>query len=70
MNDLEEAFSQITAFSFMLEQLQNAVDKNDTCAIVNITASLNAFYPVYCNNWDNKFKIAWEHTVKEKSTNE
>lgn len=65
MNDLEDAFSQITTFSFMLTQLQEAVDKNDTSAIVNITASLNAFYPVYCNNWDNKFKIAWDHVLQK-----
>lgn len=70
MNDLEDAFSQITTFSFMLTQLQEAVDKNDTSAIVNITASLNAFYSVYCNNWDNKFKVAWDHVVKGNDTDE
>ena len=64
MNDLEEAFSQITTFSFMLEQLQEAVDQNDTDAIVDITAALNAFYPVYCSNWDKNFKVAWDHVVK------
>ena len=64
MNDLEVSFSQITSFSFMLDQLQEAVNKNDYNAIVDITASLNAFYPVYCNNWDKKFKVAWEHIVK------
>jgi hypothetical protein len=64
MNDLEESFSQITSFSFMLEQLQEAVDKNDDAAIVDITAALNAFYPVYVDNWDKKFKVAWEHVVQ------
>ncbi len=64
MNDLEESFSQITSFSFMLEQLQEAVDKNDDAAIVDISAALNAFYPVYVNNWDKKFKVAWEHVVQ------
>ena len=64
MNDLEESFSQITSFSFMLEQLQEAVDKNDDAAIVDISAALNAFYPVYVDNWDKKFKVAWEHVVK------
>ena len=64
MNDLEESFSQITSFSFMLEQLQEAVDKNDNAAIVDISAALNAFYPVYVDNWDKKFKVAWEHVVK------
>ena len=64
MNDLEEAFSEITAFSFMLEQLQEAVNANDARQIVDITASLNAFYPVYTNNWDKKFKTAWNEVVK------
>ena len=65
MNDLEEAFNQVTTFSFLLEQLQEAVDTNDTRRIVETTAALNAFYPPYCNNWDNKFLKAWEHVVKK-----
>ncbi len=64
MNDLEDSFSQITSFSFMLEQLQEAVNSNDSAAIVDITAALNAFYPVYVGNWDKKFHAAWEHVVK------
>jgi hypothetical protein len=64
MNDLEEAFSQITSLNFMMEQLQEAVNNSDTDAIVDITAALNAFYPVYVDNWDKKFKVAWEHVVK------
>jgi len=67
MNDLEEAFSQITTFSFLLDQLQEAVDTNDTQRIVDTTAALNAFYSPYCNNWDNKFLKAWEHVVKENN---
>ena len=63
MNDLEEAFSEITSFSFMLKKLQEAVDSNDTHSIVNVTALLNAFYPVYCDNWDKKYKKAWDHVV-------
>ena len=67
MNDLEEAFNQITTFSFLLDQLQEAVDAKDELAIVDITAALNAFYPPYCNNWDNKFKKAWDYVVKESN---
>ena len=67
MNDLEEAFNQITTFSFLLDQLQEAVDAKDELAIVDITLALNAFYPPYCNNWDNKFKKAWDHVVKESN---
>ena len=64
MNDLEDAFSQITTFSFLLNQLQEAVDANDTQRIVDTTAALNAFYPPYCDNWDDKYKVAWKHIVK------
>jgi hypothetical protein len=64
MNDIEESFSQITHFSFLLERLQEAVDKDDRNAVVDITAALNAFYPVYTENFDEKFKVAWDHVVK------
>ena len=64
MNSLEDAFSEITAFSFMLEQLQEAVDSGDSQQIVDITAALNAFYQVYTNNWDKKFKKAWDEVMK------
>ena len=37
MNDVEVAFSEITTFSFMLEQLQEAVDNSRTEEIVNLT---------------------------------
>lgn len=67
MNDLEEAFNQVTTFSFLLDQLQEAVDAKDELAIVDTTAALNAFYSPYCNNWDNKFLKAWEHVVKENN---
>ena len=63
MNDLQEAFNQITTFSFLLDQLQEAVDVGDTQRIVDITAALNAFYLPYCDNWDDKFSVAWDHVV-------
>ena len=64
MNDVEVAFSEITTFIFMLEQLQEAVDNGNTDEIVDLTHALNAFMPVYTNNWDRKYKVAWEHVVK------
>jgi len=64
MNDLEESFSNITTFSFMLDKLQEAVEANDRQQIVDITAALNAYYPVYTSDFDKKFKIAWCHVVK------
>ena len=64
MNDLEDSFSNIATFNFMLEELQDAVDHGRTDIIVDITHALNAFMPVYTDNWDRKFKVAWEHVVK------
>ena len=64
MNDLQASFDQITTFSFLLDQLQEAVDVGDSQRIVDTTAALNAFYPPYCNNWDDKFKKAWDVVVK------
>ncbi len=65
MSDLEVAFSEITTFNFMMKQLQEAVDNGRMNEIVDITHALNAFMPVYTDNWDRKFKVAWEHVVKE-----
>ena len=64
MNDVEVAFSEITTFIFMLEQLQEAVDNGRTKEIVDLTHALNAFMPVYIDNWERKFAVAWEHVVK------
>ena len=64
MNDLQESFNQINTFSFLLDQLQEAVDAGDSQRIVDTTAALNAFQPPYCNNWDDKFEKAWEVVVK------
>ena len=64
MNDLREAFDEITTFSFLLEQLQEAVDSSDHQRIVDTTHALNAFYPPYVGNFDQKFRVAWNHFVK------
>ena len=64
MNDLDEAFNKITTFDFLLDQLQEAVDADEKQKIVDITLALNAFYHPYCDNWDDKFKKAWDCVVK------
>jgi hypothetical protein len=66
MNDLEEAFNQITTFEFLLEQLQEAVNTNNTQRIVDTTAALTAFYTPYCNNWDDKFTSAWNKIIRNE----
>ena len=64
MNDLEEAFNKITTFDFLLDQLQEAVDAGEKQKIVDTTLALNAFYHPYCDNWDDKFKKAWDCVLK------
>lgn len=63
MNDLEQAFNQITTFDFLLDQLQEAVDQQNHQQIVDTTLALNAFYHPYVNNWDNKFREAWKEVI-------
>jgi len=65
MNQLEEAFSNINSISFMLEELNEAMDNNRMDAVHDIAHALNAFMPVYTDNWDRKFKQAWNHVVHE-----
>jgi hypothetical protein len=65
MNQLEEAFSNINSISFMLEELTEAMDNNRMDDAHNIAHALNAFLPVYTDNWDRKFKQAWDEVVNE-----
>ena len=67
MNDLQEAFNQITTFSFLLERLQEAVDASDNQRVIDTTAALNAFYAPYCDNWDQKYTTAWNLIIKGNS---
>jgi len=64
MNDLQESFNQITHFDFLIDKLNEAVNANDQQKIVDIAAALTAFYPVYISDFDDKFKTAWDHVVK------
>ena len=63
MNDLEDAFSKISAMDFLLEQLQEAADAEDNLAVVDISTALNAYISVYTKNYDEKFRVAWNQTV-------
>ena len=64
MSNLEDAFNQIKPFSDMLDQLQEAVDRDHRQSIVDITAALNAFVPVYIAQYDKASKRAWNKTVR------
>ena len=64
MSNLEDAFNQITPLSDMLDHLQEAVDREDKKSIVDITAALNAYIPVYIAQYDKASKRAWNKTVR------
>jgi hypothetical protein len=64
MNRLEESFNNVTTISFMLEELNEAMDNNRMDQAHDIAHALNAFMPVYTDNWDRNFKKAWDHVVK------
>ena len=67
MNDIEESFSHVVYFEFLINQLQDAIVDEDMKAINNISTALSSFYPIYNANFDKKFKVAWDHVVKEKT---
>jgi hypothetical protein len=64
MSNLEDAFNQIKPFSNMLDQLQEAVDRDERQSIIDITAALNAYVPVYIAQYDKASKRAWNKTVR------
>ena len=65
MNDLEEAFNKITSIEFMIDELQEAVNRCDMKQVNDITAALTAFMPVYTASYDKASKRAWNNTVTE-----
>ena len=65
MNKLEESFNNVTTISFMLEELTEAMDNNRMDVAHDIVHALNAFMPVYMDNWDRNFKKAWNEVVKD-----
>ena len=69
MNDLEEAFNEIGAFEFLLDQLQEAVDLQEWRKVVDTSHALLAFLPPYIQNFDDKFKVAWKQTIKRNPIN-
>ena len=63
MDALERAFNEIHTVEFLVDRLQESVDKQDTLATVDITAALLAFLPTYTANFEEKFRTAWNATV-------
>lgn len=66
MNKLEESFSNINTINFMLEELKEAMDNDRIDSARDIVQGLTSFVPVYTDNWDRKFKEAWDMVVKNE----
>ena len=63
MNGLEEAFNKIATVEFMVDELNEAVSRNDTQQIVDISAALMAYLPVYLSHYEKASRRAWNNTV-------
>lgn len=63
MNGLEEAFNKIATIEFMVDELNDAVSRNDTQQIVDVSAALMAYLPVYLSHYEKASRRAWNNTV-------
>ena len=63
MNDLNDAFSHIGEIEFLIDELQRAVDKSDRASIIDLTAAMTAFMPVFTAQYDRAQDIAWTQVV-------
>ena len=63
MNGLEEAFNKIATIEFMVDELNDAVSRNDTEQIVDVSAALMAYLPVYLSHYEKASRRAWNNTV-------
>jgi len=63
MSNLEEAFNKIATVEFMVDELNDAVSRNDTEQIVDLSAALLAYLPVYTAHYERASKRAWNNTV-------
>tara|TARA_Y100001968_G_C19258719_1_gene668138 strand:- start:238 stop:564 length:327 start_codon:yes stop_codon:yes gene_type:complete len=63
MNNLEESFNRIKALEDMVEDLVEAVNYGETQSIVDISHAINAYLPVFINQYDKASKRAWNNTV-------
>ena len=63
MNELEQAFNKIATVEFMVDELNEAVCRNDSQEIVEISAALMAYIPVYLSHYEKASRRAWNNTV-------
>ena len=67
MNDLEESFNRIITLTGMIDDLNDAVNCGDQDAIVDLSAAMTAFMPVYIRQYEKASRRAWNNTVTEVS---
>jgi len=67
MNDLEESFNRIITLTGMIDDLNDAVNCGDQDAIVDLSAAMTAFMPVYIRQYEKASQRAWNNTVTEVS---
>ena len=67
MNDLEESFNRIITLDGMIDDLNDAVNCGDQDAIVDLSAAMTAFMPVYIRQYEKASRRAWNNTVTEVS---
>ena len=63
MNGLEEAFNKIATVEFMVDELNDAVSRNDPQQLVDISHALMAYLPVYVSHYEKASRRAWNNTV-------
>jgi len=67
MNDLEESFNRIITLDGMIDDLNDAVNCGDQDAIVDLSAAMTAYMPVYIRQYEKASQRAWNNTVTEVS---
>ena len=65
MNDLEDSFNRIVALEKMIDDLNDAVNNDDRDAIVDLSAAMTAYMPVYIRQYEKASRRAWNNTVTE-----
>ena len=63
MNDLEDSFNRITTLEKMIDDLNDAVNNDDRDAIVDLSAAMTAFMPVYIRQYEKASRRAWNNAV-------
>ena len=67
MNELEDAFNQITTIHFLSDALQKAIDEDDAATIIDTTDAIQSFLPVFQSVFRDKFKNARKEVLHREN---